>query len=401
MDVKNVSRRKFVSGLAAALGYVSTGPNLDVFAQGRAAGQGRAGAAGMRRQQTPAEYDALAKLANNENNWGIPDAVMDAMEGAWKYAGRYGYPDPGLNQAIAEYDGVKPENVMVTAGSGEVLDVVGSTFLMLTPNKKVLGVEPSYSSVYQHATTIKSEAIKLPLTKDFRQDIGVILDTAKKRASEIGFVYVCNPNNPTGAIVTKDEIKQLLDGLPAGMPVLIDEAYHHYVNDPRYATAMPYVNEGRPVIVARTFSKIAGMAAMRIGYAVAPSQILAKMRPYSTGSVNVLARYGATATLKNKAAMEEVKRKTTATREKTMNDLKALGYEVIPSEANFFMVGLRREVQPVIQAFREEGVLVGRPFPPMTQHLRVSVGLPEEMDRFMTAFKKVMAAPATTTAGKQ
>jgi histidinol-phosphate aminotransferase len=398
MDSKNVSRRKFVGGLAAALGYVSTGPNLDVFAQGRGAGQGRPGAGAMRGPQSAADYDAMAKLASNENNWGIPDSVMKSMEGAWKYAGRYGYPDPGLNQAIAEYDGVKPENVMVTAGSGEVLSVVGSTFLMLTPQKKVLGVEPTYSSVYGHATSIKSEAVKLPLTKDHRQDIGVILDTARKRQSEIGFVYICNPNNPTGVIVTKNEIKQLLDGLPAGMPVLIDEAYHHYVDDPNYATAMPYVNEGRPIIVARTFSKIAGMAAMRIGYAVAPTEIIQKMRPFSTGSVNVLARYGATATLKNKAAMEDVKRKTIAVREKTAKQLKDLGYEVIPSQTNFFMVGIRREVQPVIQAFREEGVAVGRPFPPMTQHLRVSVGLPEEMDRFMVAFKKIMGAPATTAA---
>ena len=97
MEDKNaVSRRKFVGGLAAALGYVSTGPNLDVFAQGRAAGQGRPGG-----RPTTADYDALAKLANNENNWGIPKSVMEAMEGAWKYAGRYGYPDPGINQAIA------------------------------------------------------------------------------------------------------------------------------------------------------------------------------------------------------------------------------------------------------------------------------------------------------------
>jgi histidinol-phosphate aminotransferase len=400
MDSKNVSRRRFVGGIAAALGYVSTGPDLDVFAQGRGQGRG-AGMGGNRGGQTEAQYDALAKLANNENNYGIPDSVMQAMTDHWKYAGRYGYPDPGLNQAIAEYDGVKPENVMVTAGSGEVLNVVGSTFLMLTPQKKVLGVEPSYSSVYQHATSIKSEAIKLPLTKDYRQDIGVIIDTAKKRANEIGFVYVCNPNNPTGVIVTKDEIKQLLDGLPAGMPVLIDEAYHHYVTDPSYATAMPYVNEGRPVIVARTFSKIGAMAAMRVGYAVAPTELIQKMRPFSTGSVNVLARYGATATLKNKALMEEVKRKTNESRDKTMKQLRDLGYETIPSQANFFMVGLRREVQPVIQAFREEGVLVGRPFPPMTQHLRVSVGVPEEMDRFMVAFKKIMAQPATTTARQQ
>jgi histidinol-phosphate aminotransferase len=392
MKEKNpVSRRRFVGGLAAALGYVSTGPNLDLLAQGRGAGRQGGG-----RGQTAADYDALAKLANNENNWGIPKSVMDAMDGAWKYAGRYGYPDPGINAAIAEYDGVKPENVMLGAGSGEILNVVGVTFLQ--NGKKVLGVSPSYNSVYGHATQLKSEAITFPLTKDHRQDIGQFLDLAKKHQNELGFVYVVNPNNPTGVIVTKQEIKQLLDGLPAGMPVLIDEAYHHYVDDPNYATAMPYVNEGRPVIVARTFSKIAGMAAMRIGYAVAPSELLQKMRPYSTGSVNVLARYGAVATLKNRPAMEEVKQKTKQLREKTAKELRDLGFEVIPSQTNFFMVGLKREVQPVIQAFREDGVLVGRPFPPMTQHLRVSIGTAEEMDRFMVAFKKIMARPATTTA---
>jgi histidinol-phosphate aminotransferase len=395
-DSHAVSRRKFVGGLAAALGYVSSGPNLDVFAQGRGAGQGRVAPAG-RGPTSAAEYDALAKLSSNENNWGIPDTVMKAMDGAWKYAGRYGYPDPGINQAIAEFDGVKPENVMVTAGSGEVLQVVGTTFLL--GGKKVLGVEPSYNSVYSHASNIKSEAIKLPLTKDYRQDIGMLLDAAKKHQNEIGFVYICNPNNPTGITVTKQEIKQLLDGLPAGMPVLIDEAYHHYVDDPNYATSMPYVTEGRPAIVARTFSKIAAMAAMRIGYAVAPPEILQKMRPFSTGSVNVLARYGAVAALKNKPAMAAAKAKTIEGREKAARDLKALGYEVIPSQTNFFMVGLKRDVQPVIQAFRDEGVLVGRPFPPMTTHLRVSVGLPEEMDRFMVAFKKIMAAPTTTARG--
>jgi histidinol-phosphate aminotransferase len=394
MEEKNaVSRRKFVGGLAAALGYVSTGPNLDVFAQGRGAGQA---APGVRRQQTPADYDALAKLANNENNWGIPEPVMDAMEGAWKYAGRYGYPDPGINQAIAEYDGIKPENIMLGAGSGEILNVMGVTFLQ--GGKKVLGVTPSYMSVYSHATSLKSEAITMPLTKDHRQDIGQMIDIANKRQNEIGFVYVVNPNNPTGVIVTKDEIDQLVKGIPAGMPILLDEAYHHYVDDPAYATGMPYVNQGRPVVVARTFSKIAGMAALRIGYAAATPEILQKMRPYSTGSVNVLARYGAVATLKNPKTMAEVKQKTKQLREKTAKELRDLGYEVIPSQTNFFMVGLRREVQPVIAAFREEGVLVGRPFPPMTQHLRVSIGTAEEMDRFMVAFKKVMARPVTTTA---
>src|SRR5213076_162640 len=127
----------------------------------------------------------------------------------------------------------------------------------LPAGKKVLGVEPSYGSVYQHATSIKTTAIKLPLGKDYRQNIPALIKAAKDHASEIGLVYLCNPNNPTGLIVTKDEVKQLLDGLPSGMTVLIDEAYHHFVDDPNYATSVPYVIEGRPVIIARTFSKIA------------------------------------------------------------------------------------------------------------------------------------------------
>ena len=137
MEDKNaVSRRKFVGGLAAALGYVSTGPDLDVFAQGRAAGQGRPAGAG-RGPQTAAQYDAMAKLANNENNWGIPDSVMKAMEGTGSTPAATAIPTRGSNAAIAEFDGVKPENVMITAGSGEVLDVVGTTFLQ--GGKKVLG----------------------------------------------------------------------------------------------------------------------------------------------------------------------------------------------------------------------------------------------------------------------
>src|SRR5262245_15299677 len=176
---------------------------------------------------------------------------------------------------------------------------MGTAFL--AGGKKALGVDPTYGTVYQHASNIKADAIRLPLTKDYRAPIDQIVEAANKYKNEVGFVYLCNPNNPTGIIVTKQEVKQLLDGIPAGMPVLIDEAYHHYVEDPSYATSMPYVNEGRPVVIGRTFSKIAGMAAMRVGYAVAPPEMLAKMRIYQAGVVNVLAQYGAVASLKDKA----------------------------------------------------------------------------------------------------
>src|SRR6478672_10567679 len=225
-----VSRRSFVGGIAAAFGTLGIGTDIDVFAQNRPQ-QSAAGAA--RARVSMDDYDMMAHLSSNENCWGPPESVMKAMNNAWKYSNRYGYPDGNLVGEIAKHHGVKNENILLGAGSGEILDVVGTTFLL--GGKKVLGVEPTYSTVYQHATSIKTDAIKLPLNKDYTQNI----------------------------------------------PAMIDEAYHHFVDDPRYATSVPYVIEGRPVIIARTFSKIAALAGMRLGYAVAPTEIIQKMRPYS------------------------------------------------------------------------------------------------------------------------
>jgi len=211
-------------------------------------------------------------------------------------------------------------------------------------------------------------------------------------------VYLCNPNNPTGITVTKDEVRQLLDGIPKGMPVLIDEAYHHFVDDPNYATSVPYVIEGRPVIIARTFSKIAALAGMRLGYAVASAEIVQKMRPYSMGSINALVKWGGVASLKDTASQADVKKKVIDLRKKTTGELAAYGYQSLPSETNFFMVEIGREIQPVIQEFAKKGVAVGRPFPPMTTHMRVSIGTAEEMDRFTKAFKEIFPAKPKSTA---
>jgi len=340
------------------------------------------------------DYDMMAHLSSNENCWGPPESVMKAMNNAWKYSNRYGYPDGNLVGEIAKHHGVKTENILLGAGSGEILDVVGTTFLL--GGKKVLGVEPTYSTVYQHATSIKTEAIKLPLNKDYTQNIPAMIKAANDRQSEIGLVYLCNPNNPTGIVVTKDEVKQLLDGLPKGMPVLIDEAYHHFVDDPRYATSVPYVIEGRPVIIARTFSKIAALAGMRLGYAVASADYIQKMRPWSMQSINALVKWGGVASLKDTASQADVKKKVIDLRKKTTSELAAYGYQSLPSETNFFMVDIGRDIQPVIQEFATRKVAVGRPFPPMTKHMRVSIGTAEEMARFTTAFKEIFPARSKT-----
>ena len=387
MNVRPFSRRHFVGGVAAAVGALGLRPGAELLAQGQTA-QFTGG---------EAEYDAYVKLASNENNWGPPDSVMKAMNSAWKYANRYGYPDANVNQVIAEHHGVRRDNILLTAGSGEGLSVMATTYL--GPGKKVLGVSPSYASVFQQAANVKADSIQLPLTKDYRQDIGQMIEAANRNARDIGFVYLCNPNNPTGAVVTAKEIKDLLDNIPKDMPVLIDEAYHHYVDDPAYGTAIPYIQEGRKVVVARTFSKIAALAAMRIGYSVAPPDMIREMRVYASNSVNVLAKWGAVASLKDPAAQADVKTKTLTLRNNTSKVLESWGYAVIPSQTNFFMVSLGdRTVQPVIEEFRKRGILVGRPFPPMLNHLRVSVGTPEDMEKFIQAFKAIFPQKTAATA---
>ena len=381
-----VSRRGFVGGAAAALGYLGLRPGADLVAQGPL------GLPLPPFDQQAYDYDSYAKLASNENPYGPSKSVLEAMDWAFKYSNRYRYPDGGILSAIAEHHGVEQDNVLLGAGSGEILKVVG--LMLLDPDTKVLGAEPSYDRVYSNASGIKADAIKVPLLDDYRQDIPAMIRAAKAYHRDIGFVYLCNPNNPTGRVVHKDEVRQLLDGIPEDLPVVIDEAYHHFVEDPSYATSVPYVLEGRQVIVTRTFSKVYGMAGMRLGYGIAPPELIQRMTPYATGSVNALVKWGGVAALKDTQSEARVRRVTRELRNRTTAELQALGYSVIPSQTNFFMVNIRRPVLGVIDEFEKRGVLVGRPFPPLHEHLRVSVGTEEEMGRFTTAFREIISTAA-------
>jgi len=397
MNNKNrVSRRSFMGGLAAALTYVGLQEEESV-AQGRRGAGPQTAAPAAGRGANPAV--PITKLSNNENPYGVSENVKQAMIESFKYGHMYGTPDGGLNEAMLAYHpGIKRENILFGSGSGEILQLAGTAFL-ISPGKKVVGVEPTYNDVYSQATSIKAASIRLPLLPDFRQDIPAIIKTVKRNYRDVGLVYICNPNNPTGMIIPKQDIKQLLDGIPEDIPVLIDEAYHHFVDDPNYESAIPYIQEGRSVIVARTFSKIGGLAAMRLGYALARPDLLSEMRTFQTGSVNVAVRFAGASVLKDTANADKVKRLNTEIRNKVTAELKSLGYNSLPSQANFFMLHTRREVQGVIEDFRKKNISVGRPFPPMTQYLRVSVGTAEEMDKFMTAFKEIFGASRPTAAG--
>ena len=382
------SRRHFVGGAAAALGALGLRPNSTLGAVLRPPPKGLA--------PLPRDaYDDLAKLSSNENPYGPSDSMMEAMNAAWKYSNRYGYPDGDIHEKIAEHHGIDTGNIIMHAGSGETLKVAGLAFL--GHNEKVVGVEPTFMTVYNAATGVDADAIARPLLPDHTQDIDDLIKVTRRNYRDVGMVYVCNPNNPTGVVVSDDDIRRLLDGIPEDIPVLIDEAYHHFVQDPSYATAVPYIKEGRKVLVTRTFSKIYGMAGLRLGYGIAPSDMIQQMRTYTTGTINALVKWGGVAALQDHESEKWVRDTTIALRDATTSQLKSQGFEVIPSETNFFMVHTGRPASEVRAEFRKHDVAVGRNFPPMLDYLRVSIGTEEEMKRFMTAWNQIFPDGMTAT----
>ena len=383
------TRRHFMGSAAAAFG---------------ALGLRRQSALGVALRPPPpglaplAPYDDLAKLSSNENPYGPSDRMMASMNAAWKYSNRYGYPDGDIHEKIAEHHGVGTRNIIMNAGSGETLKVAGITFL--DHREKVVGVEPTYTSVYRVASGIDADVIARPLLADHTQDIDDLIKVTNRNYRDVGLVYVVNPNNPTGVVVPDADIRRLLDGIPEDIPVLIDEAYHHFVQDPAYSSAVKYIKEGRKVIVTRTFSKIYGMAGLRLGYGIAPSEMISEMRTYATGSVNALVRWGAVAALEDHESEAWVRDTTIKLREAVAGELRKQGFEVIPSETNFFMVHTGRPASEVRAEFRKRDVAVGRDFPPMLDYLRVSIGTEEEMKRFLVAWNEIFPDGMTTTGAR-
>ena len=373
------SRRHFMGGAAAALGALGLKPN-SAFASLNL----RPPPPGLELRD---EYDDLAKLSSNENPYGPSAKMLESMNAAWKYSNRYGYPDGDIHDKIAEHHGVDASSVIMHAGSGETLKVAGIAFL--GHEEKVVGVEPTFLTVYRAATGVDADVIARPLLPDHTQDIDDLIEVTKRNYRDVGMVYVCNPNNPTGVVVSDADIRHLLDNIPEDIPVLIDEAYHHFVQDPSYATAVPYIKEGRKVLVTRTFSKIYGMAGLRLGYGIAPPEMIDQMRTYTTGTINALVKWGGVAALADTESEQWVRDTTIALRDATAKELRNQGFEVIPSETNFFMVHTGRPASEVRAAFRQRDVAVGRDFPPMLDYLRVSIGTENEMDRFLAGWHEI------------
>jgi len=225
------------------------------------------------------------------------------------------------------------------------------------------------------------------LTASFEHDLPKMA-----AAAEDGLIYICNPNNPTASITPKAKIRDFIGQVPPETTILVDEAYLHYVDSSDYETVIPLIKDHPNLIVARTFSKIYGMAGLRCGYCVAQKQTVDRMRPHQPwDSINILALAAAVASLNDPDQVPNGRRLNAEAKTFTVSELDKLGYETIPSQANFIMTDVKRPVTPLIAAMKQHKVEIGRLFPALPNHMRITIGKKSEMESFLAAFRQVMA----------
>jgi histidinol-phosphate aminotransferase len=377
--------------LIAARGSEAT-RGLDLEPDYTSAGVLRGFASDERAAYRRAAPEAI-RLDSNENPNGPGELALDAIRAMFRETPRYpDVPSSELQQAIARHLKVAPENVIVGCGSGEILRMASYAFT--SPERALVTGAPSFEDPVRHSEMMKAPIRAVPLDSELRLDLGRML----AETTAAGLVFLCNPNNPTatvhGAAAVRDFIAETNRRAPACI-VMVDEAYHEYVEDRAYATAIPEALQNPRVVVVRTFSKVFGMAGLRAGYAVGQAETLRQMQRHRLpNNINVLAAAAAIATLPDEAHIERERRLNREAREFTRKAFEGMGYKSASSNTNFIMVPIGRDSRAFKDACAKHGILVGRPFPPLTTHARVSIGTMDEMKKAVDVFRQVLTGAA-------
>ena len=375
MKTTSISRRKFAQLLSIGAATVVVRPPIS-FAKP------------TQSVTTPlTEAGSIVRLSSNENPYGPCPKALQAMTDSFGLACRY--PDEHNNVLIdklATLNNVDRSQILLGDGSGEILKLCAEIFTG-PQNGKLVAADPTFEAILRHATANGAEVVKVPLTNTFAHDPPKMLAAAKG-----GLIYVCNPNNPTASITPKDDLRDFITKTPRETMILVDEAYFHFADSPDYETVIPLVKDHPNLIVSRTFSKIYGMAGLRCGYCVAPKETIERMRRNQMwDSVNCMALAAATASLDDPDHVPNGQRLNKEAKQFTTSELEKMGYKIIPSQANFIMFDCKRPVVPLIKAMKEQNVHVGRLFPALPNHMRLTIGKKAEMEAFLTAFREAVA----------
>jgi histidinol-phosphate aminotransferase len=362
-----------------------------VAARGREAAVAATGAVGADADLAP--DPAEIRISSNENPLGPGPAAMKAFVRAFEDAGRYptnARPSMAdLRDTIARRLSVRPENVALGAGSWELLRT--AVRLHTSTSRHLVTASPSFEQPETMAAQLGVPVKRVPVDKDGRLD----LDRMGAAARWTGLVYICNPNNPTGGVDSARAVADFVTRVRRESPetaILIDEAYHDYVTDPGYATALPLALEHPNLFITRTLSKAYGMAGLRVGYAVGQTRTIEAFNRWAiTFNQNSLSVAAAVASLDDPQHIEQERARNAEVRRFTGTLFQELGYRVLPSETNFVLVEIGRPAKDFREACAKHKVMVGRDFPPLEQsHARISLGTLDEMKRAGAVFTEVL-----------
>ena len=391
----SVSRRGFLTG------HLLPFSGSAIAARGMEAYHADAGQDGPVRSLLPLGVTEI-RINSNENPLGPGQAVLDAIVRKFPEAGRYPFnstPNDGaLTAAIASKFKIKPENIVLGGGSQELLKNAVRAFT--TPARGLVTGAPSFENCPGVAKKLGHPIKEIKVDSRFQLDLGSMVDAAK----DAGLVFLNNPNNPTGTVHGAKDVADFVSRLRESSPdtvILIDEAYHDYVTDHAYKSAIPLALETPNVFVTRTLSKAYGMAGMRVGYAIGRGETLKPLEklkmPYNISVFGLAAAIAALGDPKHIAAEQE---RNTRVRSFTIKALEDLGCKSADSQGNFLFVDVGKPAKEFRDACAKRSVIVGRDFPPFEKtHVRISIGTMDEMQKAMEVLRSVLRPASTATGG--
>lgn len=389
-----VSRRSFITTIGAGSAGLIAAPILNW--RGHEALYAFQGQAERRADRLLATRPGMVRLDSNENPNGPGQRVYDTLTRHLTDSNRYPVKgEDDLIQVLAKLHNVSVANVILGCGSGELLRT--AVYAFTTPNKGLVSPEPTFEAPANFAKFLNHPVISPKVDAKLSIDLDAMTDAAKGA----GLVYLCNSNNPTATAHSKSDVVAYIEQVNRLSPdtiILVDEAYHEYIDAPGYGSVIPVAMTNPRVVVTRTFSKVFGMAGLRAGYAIGQADTLKKMASYLLGSnVNQLALMAAMVAVTDTAHIAAEQKKNREARAFARKFFTDAGYTVHAADGNFFMVDIRRDAKAFKMECVKHNVAIGRQFPSHPNHARVSVGTLAEMKKAVPVFKSVLAAGMATS----
>ena len=336
----------------------------------------------------PRSIDPIIRLSSNENPYGPSKRVQERIKNSFVHGCRYPYAySDELAEQLAKKHGVSPESIIVTGGSTEGLKITGLTFA--SKGGEIISGQPTFLAMMNYAKQWGATINWVPVGEDKGYD----LDEIEKRiTSKTKLIFLCNPNNPTGTLVPAKRLVDFCDVASKKTIVFSDEAYYDFIETPNYPSLVDAVKRGDNVIVSKTFSKVYGMAGLRVGYLIAKPDLAAQIRKNIVAMSNVLAIEAAKEALQDDSFYQFSLNKNREAKARIYKLLDHLNLDYVTSHTNFIFFHSKKDIRELGPAMLKKGVRIGRPFPPFYDWCRVSSGTLEEVDIFIKGMLEVYEA---------